>query len=217
MNPRSTRPARSRHPIAIGPGPVQIVGFSTRSPQAQNRAGAQRSWRPFRRCWPAPRGPYKMSRAKADQAPRPNRCGRGILTARNLGGDMTLRFRPCGRHRKSERSLGGHCRRITIRGSVGLLGRLRKSACQWQIMAPRSLIEQTNGGSGSPARAGTRIRGAPVVDPSVDGAGAFLQPRRGREGARRLRQADRRGQGILANARVSIRARADANRHCPQP
>jgi hypothetical protein len=139
----------------------------------------------------------------------------GVLIVDRLRGDMTRRLHPCP-GRRSRASFWWHCRGIA-QGSLGLFRRRRKFPCQGQIMASRSVAEQTNTGFGATGARQHPDQCAPVVDPSVGGACAFLQPRWGRGGASRSRRTDRGGRGISADARVPIRARTDAHRYRPQP
>jgi hypothetical protein len=192
---------RAADPMTSG-APRALPGEQARSPERGTRGSARRG------------GETIYSTAMGQQTSRPYRRWHGVLIARSLRNDLGRRLPPCGPDRKRPASFW--CREIA-QGSLGLLARPRKFPCQEQIMASRSVAEQTNpgfGATGAPRRAD---QPTPVVDPSVGGACAFRQPQRGRGGAGRSRQRDRRGYGILANARVPIRARADANRHYPQP
>jgi hypothetical protein len=147
---------------------------------------------------------------------RPYRRNPGPLIAGPLRSDMTRCLHPCGPDRGSRPGFWRHRRRIAQR-SVGLFRGQRKFPCQGSFLASRSVAEQTNAEFGATGARQHSDQCAPVVDPSIVGACAFLQPRRGRGETSCPRQTGRGGRGISADARFPIRARADANRYRPQP
>lgn len=130
-----------------------------------------------------------------------------------LSNDMTRRVYPSGPDRRSRATFWWHGRWIAQR-PLGLFRRRRKFPCQGQIMASRSVSEQTNAGFGATGARRHPDQCAPLVDSSV---GAIPQPRRARGVASRSRPTDRRGRRTLADARIPLRARADANQCRPQP
>jgi hypothetical protein len=206
----STRPglpARRHHPAVPGSGidrRMRRIEPAAREPRERFDAVGKRY-----RALPYERG-YGLARRALSRWPRHSHGAQ-------LRNDMTLRLHLSGPEPGGQASSWWHCRRVAVRRSAGLLGRSRKFPCQERTIAPPSTTEQTNSGVRSTGARRHSDQGAPGVDPSVGGAGAFPQPPRVRGRSGRRCRTDRRGHGILANARVPIRARADANRHSPQP